>query len=137
METKYGKYIVNEPAGRPVGAYPRWIANGARDFGGAEFSLRLHYIVEPYLMIKESHAHDFDQFYLICGADFAHYREFDAEIELCLGPEEEKHVITAPAAVHVPKGMMHGPVNFKRIGKPILFIDCLLSSEYAVAAKAP
>jgi hypothetical protein len=136
MENKYGKYIVNEPAGKPVGAFPRWITYGGRDFGGAEFSMRIHYLAEPYFMIKESHAHDFDQFYLIIGADFANYREFDAEVELCLGEEEEKHIITAPKAVHVPKGMMHGPLNFKRIGRPILFIDCLLSAEYSRAAKA-
>jgi hypothetical protein len=137
METKYGKYIIDGPAGRPIGAFPRWNINGAKHFEGADFSMRIHYLTEPYLMIKEAHAHDFDQYYLIIGADFANYRDFGAEIELCLGKEEEAHIITAPAAVHVPKGMVHGPLNFKRIDRPILFIDSLISAEYSMLGKTP
>jgi hypothetical protein len=137
MESKYGKYLVTEPRGKDIGAFPRWVTYGARDFEGAEFSMRLHYLAVPYFMIKEAHSHDFDQFYLICGADFANPWDFHAEIELCLGKEEEKHIITAPTAVHVPKGMIHGPLNFKRIDKPILFIDSLLSAQYALAGKPP
>jgi hypothetical protein len=135
METKYGKYLVTEPRGKDTGAFPRWILYGGRDFGGAEFSMRIHYLAEPYFMIKEAHSHDFDQFYLICGADFAHPWDFQAEIEFYLGKEEEKHIITAPTAVHVPKGMIHGPLNFKKIDRPILFIDSLLSAEYATAGQ--
>jgi hypothetical protein len=137
MANKYGKYLVTEPRGRDKGAFPRWIMYGARDFEGAEFSQRIHYIAEPYFMIKEAHSHDFDQFYLICGADFANPWDFHAEIEFCLGKEEELHIITAPTAVHVPKGMIHGPMNFKKIEKPILFIDSLLSAQYALAGKPP
>lgn len=133
MEGKYGKYLVSEPRGRDYGAFPRWIMNGAKVFGGAEFSQRIHYLAEPVCLIKEAHSHDFDQFYLICGADFANPWDFRAEIELCLGEEEEKHIITAPTAVHVPKGMIHGPINFRKIEKPILFIDSLLSAQYALA----
>ena len=137
METKYGKYLVTEPKGKLQGAFPRWITYGARDFEGAEFSMRLHYLTEPYLMIKEAHSHDFDQFYLIIGADLSNPWDFHAEIELSLGKEEEKHIITAPTAVHIPKGMIHGPLNFKKIGRPIILIDSLLSAQYAMAGKPP
>ena len=34
-DTKYGKYFVKEPLGKE-GFFPRIIANGARDFNGAE-----------------------------------------------------------------------------------------------------
>ena len=135
METKYGKYLVKEPMGKQVGAFPRWITYGARDFEGAEFSMRLHYLAEPYLMIKEAHSHDFDQFYLIIGADLSNALDFHAEIELSLGKEEEKHIITVPTAVHIPKGMIHGPLNFKRIDKPIILIDSLLSAQYSMLGK--
>jgi hypothetical protein len=137
MADKYGKYFVKEPRGKDIGAFPRWLVNGGKDFGGAEFSLRVHYLAAPYFMVKESHSHDFDQFYLICGADFAHAWDFDAEIEICLGKEEEKHIITAPTAVHVPKGMLHGPINFTKIGKPILFIDIPISAQYALSGQPP
>ncbi len=137
MTTKYGKYLVKEPAGKQTGAFPRWITYGARDFEGAEFSMRLHYLAEPYLMIKEPHSHDFDQFYLIIGADLANAPDFQAEVELYLGEEQELHLITAPTAVHIPKGMVHGPLNFKRIDRPIMLIDSLLSAEYTIVGKEP
>ena len=130
-EGKYDKYFVKEPLGKE-GFFPRIIANGAKDFNGAEFSLRIHYITEPGVLVKEPHAHDFEQFYFFCNGDFGKYTEFDAEVEFSLGEECEMHLINRPTAVHVPIGMIHGPMNFKRIDKPIIFIDTLLSAQYAI-----
>ena len=129
-ENKYDKYFVKEPLGKD-GFYPRLIANGARDFNGAEFSLRVHYIAEPGILVKEPHSHDFEQFFFFCNSDFDNCEEFDAEVELSLGQECETHLITTAMAVHVPVGMIHGPLNFKRVDKPIVFIDTLLSAQYA------
>ena len=128
-DTKYGKYFVKEPLGKE-GFFPRIIANGAKDFNGAEFSLRLHYITEPGILVREPHSHDFEQFYFFCNGDLGNYRDFDAEVEFSLGEECKMHLITVPTAVHVPIGMVHGPMNFKRIDKPIIFIDTLLSAQY-------
>src|SRR3972149_873008 len=93
---KYGKYFVKEPVTTRGGFFPVVVANGASDFEGAGFSLRLHHISGPGVLIKEPHAHDFDQFYFFCGADLANIKEFDAEVEFYLGEEREKHVIDAP-----------------------------------------
>ena len=128
---KYDKYFVKEPLGKE-GFFPRIIANGAQDFHGAEFSLRVHYITEPGILVKEPHAHDFEQFYFFIGADFTDVKEFRAEVEFFLGEEVEKHVIDVPTTVHVPIGMVHGPVNFVKVEKPILFIDILLSAQYTM-----
>jgi hypothetical protein len=128
---KYDKYFVKEPLGKG-GFFPRIIANGAKDFNGAEFSFRLHYITESGILVKEPHAHDFEQFYFFFNGNLDNYREFDAEVEFSLGEECEMHLINRPTAVHVPIGMIHGPMNFKRIDKPIIFIDTLLSAQYAI-----
>ena len=128
---KYDEYFVKEPLGRDEGFFPRIVSNGAKDFGGAEFSLRIHYIAETGILVKEPHSHDFEQFFFFCNADFANYKEFDAEVELSLGEEGEKHIIDCPTAVHVPIAMIHGPLNFPRVDKPIIFIDTLISAQYA------
>jgi hypothetical protein len=39
-----------------------------------------------------------------------------------LGREEEKHIITAPTAVWVPKGLPHCPITFLSVDKPCLFM---------------
>jgi hypothetical protein len=128
---KYDKYFVKEPILTRGGFFPVVVANGAQHFDGVEFSLRVHYIAESGILVKEPHSHDFEQFYFFIGADLANIKEFDAEVEFCLGEECEKHIIDVPTAVHVPAGMIHGPMNFKRIEKPIIFIDTLLSAQYA------
>lgn len=129
--TKYDKYFVKEPVLTRGGFFPVVIANGAEHYDGAEFSLRIHYITEPGVLVIEPHAHDFEQFYFFIGADLANIKDFQAEVEFSLGEEVEKHVITVPTTVHVPVGMVHGPLNFKKVEKPIIFIDTLLSAQYA------
>jgi len=129
--TIYDKYFVKEPLLTRGGFFPVVIANGAKDYEGAEFSLRVHYITEPGVLVKEPHAHDFEQFYFFVGADLANIKDFQAEVEFSLGEEVEKHIITIPTTVHVPVGMVHGPLNFKKVARPIIFIDALLSAQYA------
>jgi hypothetical protein len=128
---KYDKYFVKEPIVTRGGFFPVVIANGAKDYEGSAFSLRVHYITEPGVLVKEPHAHDFEQFYFFFGADLSDIKEFKAEVEFSLGEEEEKHTISVPTTVHVPIGMVHGPMNFKKVARPIIFIDALLSAQYA------
>ena len=128
---KYDKYFVKEPILTRGGFFPVVVANGAQHFDGAEFSLRIHYIAEPGILVKEPHSHDFEQFYFFIGADLSNIKEFKAEVEFSLGEECEKHIINVPTAVRVPAGMVHGPMDFKRIEKPIIFIATHLSAQYA------
>ena len=127
---RYNKYFVKEPLSTRGGFFPVVIANGVKDYEGAGFSFRIHYITGPGILVREPHAHDFEQFYFFLGADFSNVREFRAEVEFSLGEEVEKHIITVPTTVHVPTGMVHGPLDFKKVEKPIIFIDTLLSAEY-------
>jgi hypothetical protein len=129
---KYDKYFVKEPVVTRGGFFPVIVANGAKDYEGAEFSLRVHYITEPGILVREPHAHDFEQFYFFFGADLTNIKEFRAEVEFSLGEEVEKHIIDTPTTVHVPAGMVHGPMDFKKVDKPIIFIDALLSAQYAI-----
>ena len=130
-ENKYDKYFVKEPLLDRGGFFPVVVANGYEYYEGSEFSFRIHYITEPGILVKEPHSHDFEQFFFFLGADFSNTHEFRAEVELSLGEEVEKHVITIPTTVHVPIGMIHGPLDFKKVEKPIIFIDTLLSAQYA------
>jgi len=127
---KYDRYFVKEPIITRGGFFPVVVANGAKEFEGAEFSLRVHYITESGVLVKEPHAHDFEQFYFFFGADLSDIKEFKAEVEFSLGEEVEKHIISVPTTVHVPIGMIHGPMTFRKVEKPIIFIDALLSAQY-------
>jgi len=107
-----------------------------QDFGSKDFALSWWPISEPFEMISETHAHDFDQFLIFVGGDMKNMLDLGGEVELTLGEEEgklEKFVFTTATTVYVPAGMLHCPLNFKKVNnpdKPILFHDLFFSREY-------
>jgi hypothetical protein len=103
---------------------------GERDGGGANLVISRSWITRPVKMLKEPHQHDYDQFLIIAGSNPLDVSEFDAEMELTLGTEGETHTVTEPTLVHIPPGTMHGPLNFKRVGKPVEFLDIFLHPAY-------
>ena len=82
------------------------------------------------MMAPEPHSHDFDQFLHFYGGNSLDIKDFDAEVEFTIGEEGEKHIITETTVVHIPKGLLHCPLEFKRVDKPILFVHCTLASKY-------
>jgi hypothetical protein len=130
-ETKYGKYILRQtkPAATISPATPIML-EGLKDWGGIQHRMEWKYITQPLLMDKEPHSHDFDEFLCFLGNDPTNACDFKAEVELSLGKEGEKKVITASSIICVPKGLVHGPLNFSRIDKPIWFVNVYLAPEY-------
>jgi hypothetical protein len=84
-------------------------------------------------MIPEPHAHDVDEIFFIFGGNPKNYFEFDAEIELFLGEEGESHIIDTTAIIYLPKGLIHCPVDIKRVGKPFQWMHVLFSPTYTVS----
>jgi len=140
-ETDYAKYIIKEPlaVGRfsPIvhicGEKHRF---GNGDCPGSIFpdfpvEQTLMYITEPFLMNTPTHAHDHDQLLYVLGGNPANFFDFDAEIEITLGDLGEKNTVNTTSIVYIPKGMMHCPVNFKIINKPIIFGHLSFASGYS------
>lgn len=105
-------------------------AFGEKDIPGANLSLGMSFLPKPFLMIAEAHKHDFDQFLFFIGGDPNNFVEFTAEVELTL--DGKVNSITYASWVYIPKGMMHCPLNVKRVNKPILFIDARLSKGASI-----
>jgi hypothetical protein len=100
-------------------------------FGDGKFSLDCVYVTSPRLMIEKPHQHTFSQYLSFFSANPADANDFDGEVELSLGEERELYRITSPTVVYVEAGLFHGPLNFARVGKPILFIDIALTGAYS------
>jgi hypothetical protein len=136
---KYDKYItqqcVKEITKRP-GAYISSTRH-LESFGGGELSIDCIYIVEPHLMLTQPHQHEFAQYLSFFSANPNDPRDFDAEIELTLGEEPEKYTFTCPTSVYIPAGLHHGPLDFKRVGKPVLFLDIAATGRYARVGNTP
>jgi len=128
-KTKYGKHILRN-AFKKHHQMEGLSASG--DEMDADCILTHHIFFKPEYVLKESHYHDdFMQILCFLGTNPDDVRDFGgAVIELCLGKEEEKHIIDSPVIVPLPKGMPHGPLNFKKLPKPVIFLEIMLTRKY-------
>jgi hypothetical protein len=134
-ETKYGKYFLTEPAlintPKIKMSNPSAYVDSESHFGSqANFSMAWRYIKEPILFDRIPHSHDFDEFLCFLGGNLENIFDFDATIELSMGEEEELYLIEQPTIVYIPAGLVHTPLTFKTINKPVLFHPIALTPNY-------
>jgi len=55
------------------------------------------------------------------GLDGERPNYLGAEIELSLGEEQERHIISVPSLVICSAGFTHGPIATKKVDKPFGF----------------
>jgi hypothetical protein len=73
---------------------------------------------------------------MFVGGDIKNMTDLGGKVELTLGENKKrlkKFVFTTATTVYVPAGLLHGPLNFKKVNnpnKPILFHDFFFSREY-------
>ena len=81
-----------------------------------------------------AHSHPFDELVLLIGSNPRDRRDFGGEIEWFMGggAEAERFVIDRTSLIFVPKGLVHGPMDFLRVDKPILNVAIGLNTgDYA------
>jgi hypothetical protein len=128
---KYGKYFIKSPV--EPGKFCTRLVFFSRNYeavGEKDYSVLWNCITEPFFMVSDPHSHDFDQFLHFYGANPLDITDFDAEVEMSLGEEGEKHIITEPTVLHIPKDTIHCPLNFKVVNKPIIFMNVAMTPEY-------
>jgi hypothetical protein len=126
--TKYGKYEVGKSVTKPE-PWPtmEWI--GETDYN-TNVTFMITRVMEPCEMEEYPHSHDFDMYLHFVSYDYEHMDELFAEIEIGLGEEREMHTITSPTSVYIPAGLVHCPLIFKRVDKPIILFHTSIASKY-------
>ena len=124
MAGKYRKYITN-PQNLQIklsDVYPvdfkKVIINNTRFGYNVAIALRL--ITEPSTWIHPVHSHDFQEFLAWYGAHPNNPDNFEAEVVFYMGEEEEKYVFVKPTIVSIPPGLVHCPLAYTEIRKPII-----------------
>ena len=130
-ESQYAKYILREPKGR--------LHDGTEFHGflaspeklGLDCQILFSSIIKASVKgdEPEPHVHDFPHVMCFFGSNPKDKYDFDAEIEFYMGGE--KQIIDSPSIVTVPAGMTHCPLIFKRIGKPVIWFEVMLTSHYS------
>jgi hypothetical protein len=134
--TKYGKYFLSDNHQPPKAndfvslnslppfpeiASPQTYFRGAVALPGATATIGWQVFTAPVCW-ETPHVHKNDEFLIFLGAELPDLcSSFDAEIDLWMGEEMEKHTITSTTVVFIPKGVQHAPLNFRAIRKPVLF----------------
>jgi len=128
--TKYSKHLIKAPVAPARHGPPVPDLN----FSAAEYGIDAGWIIVPVLesrmFMDKPHTHDFHQFFCFLGSNPENIGELDAELEVYLGEEGERHVITTPTILHIPPGLIHCPMEYKRVGKPVLHLDVYFASKY-------
>ncbi len=132
MEKKYQQHVVTCKSSK--GAHQEIVHPAIFLRGGEQFNINFYMnweaISKPFQMEPAAMVHEFDQILCFMGGNITDIFNFKAVIEIYLGEEEEKYVITAPTIVHIPKGMPHGPLDFKEVPEPILFQNIMFAPTY-------
>jgi len=133
-EPKYSKYVIREPLEKDKsGATLHLCAEdgcvGAR-FPGFPAEMTTVVISQPTTMNPEPHAHDYDQFLCFLGSNPLNLFDFAAEVEVVLGEEKETQLIDTTSIVFIPKGLLHCPLIFKKVDKPIVFTHICFAPVY-------
>ncbi len=134
--TIYGKYFLSDKGEPPKAmdfvslnsippfpeiASPQTYFRGASALPGATATIGWQVFKAPVCW-ETPHIHKYDEFLIFLGAELPDLcSSFDAEIDLWMGEEMEKHTIKSTTIVFIPKGMQHAPLNFRAINKPVLF----------------
>ena len=97
---------------------------GGAQLADSAFSTGYELVTEPRIRDPGYRRQTADE-YLVFGAATMDARDFDGEVRVTLGrgEEAEVYVIDRPATVRVPAGVWRGPVDFRRVGKPIFYQD--------------
>ncbi len=110
---------------------PSFGLRGARIIPEAKANFGWNVITKPYFLDRVTHVHGGDEYLcFLAGKVPDCFSEFDAEIDFYVGKEQELHTITEPTVVYVPKGLLHCPLEFRVVNKPLLFMMILLTPRF-------
>jgi hypothetical protein len=130
---KYEKYFSYEPL-HPIQNQPTLKGMEMYNVNGPQWNseciINYSAVEKPIFMLKEPHTHPFPEYVCFIGGNPAKVRDFGAEIEMCMGEEEEKYIINSSTVIFLPAGFPHCPLNVTKVTKPIVLMTVSLSKEY-------
>ena len=73
----------------------------------------------------------FAEIVLLIGSNPKNLRDLGGEVEWGMGEgqDAERFILTSTTAIYVPNGLVHGPLIFNRVDRPILNIAIGLNTQ--------
>ena len=135
-KTKYDKYILsgprpwNRPASGTIIAFWDDQVNKKAYKGSHQYYVHWVGLKPEYLegvtsweqMGHGPHEHTYPEVVMHLGTDPFNPLDLGAEVEFCLGPEKEKHILTTSDAVYLPANFIHGPWIIRKVTRPFIIV---------------
>ena len=127
-ETKYGKYFLGEPEPGEkrsgFGSLPQTVVWTDDDvIKGSLLFWAIRITPDRIPPVHGPHTHKDPELLVMLGTDPDDPWDLGAEIELCMGPEMESHIITKSTAVYIPADFLHCPIYYRNVRRPVIFIQ--------------
>ena len=141
--SKYQKYVLKEPRNAPmekkVTSVPTFGLSEDLMKGFEKFDCNFNFvaILGPHVLADPPHKHDCDELLFFISTDPDNTADLGGEVEIALGEEWEKQVITSSAIICLPKGVNHCPMYVRKVNRPFYFGHLLLQSKYGSNATPP
>ena len=132
--TRYGKYIIDEVPEEKRKVFKNSLFVYLSDqvipgsFVQAFFWIRKDR--ETPFTLHKRHVHPHGEILAFLGADSDKPDDLGAEIELYIGEEEEKHIITKTSIVYIPENILHCPLIIKRIDRSFIKVTAAPIGTY-------
>ena len=130
-ETKYGKYFISGPS--PEGEAMKIIADLNGDLIQGSNRYLVNWVshspaelfgVTSWDQISHGpHVHKSAEILMHIGTNPDDPFDLGGEVELFMGPEMEKHIITKSTVVYIPPNFIHCPWTIKRVDRPFIMIQ--------------
>ncbi len=127
---KYSKYFLHElpeaQRKKGFGRMPSMIAFTDNDIieGSKYFSVMLMGEEATKVAGHGPHIHQDPELLVALGTDPSNPRDLGADMEMCMGPEMESHIITESTMIWIPAKFIHAPFRILKVRRPFLFIQC-------------
>jgi hypothetical protein len=115
-------------------ATPRGFYKGNLMIPDSKFYQDFTGILKPQPMEYPHTHHAVDEYLVFTNADFNDFFGMDAEIDVWLGDDPDRlemFTFSQPTIIRVPPRLYHCPINFRRIGKPIMFSAIYLDQDWS------
>jgi hypothetical protein len=127
---KYSKYFLNELPDeqrfKGFAKMPTMVAYTDNDIieGSKYFSVMIMGEEATKHAGHGPHIHNDPELLVAIGTDPANPRDLGAEMEMCMGPEMESHIVTQSTMIWIPAKFIHAPFRILKVTRPFIFIQC-------------